>query len=311
MHGVAETIDETIDVEIIDVAPRDGLQNDAVILPTATKVELVQRLIAAGLTRIEVTSFVNPARVPAMADADQVMRDLPRADGVSYIGLVLNERGLERAVAAGVDEVNVGTVASDTFAQRNQGVDARESIDAWRRIDRAAADSGIPASVVISVAFGCPFEGEISVDRLVEVTKRVLDETRPARFVLADTIGVATPADVIERVRAVRDVIPEYVQLGCHFHNTRNTGIANAYAAIAEGVTLVESSLGGIGGCPFAPKATGNICTEDLVYMLDRMGVATGLDLAALTAASTWLEEQLGRPLPGAYMKAGPFPRPA
>jgi hydroxymethylglutaryl-CoA lyase len=302
------------DVEIVDVGPRDGLQNDPVILPTPTKVELVSRLIDAGMKRIEVTSFVNPARVPAMADAAELMALLPRHKDVSYVGLVLNEKGLERAVAANVDEVNCVTMTSDSFSQRNQGVDALESVAVWGRIAAAAAAAQMPASVIISAAFGCPFEGEVATSRLLEIVERSLQAAfdggcQPVRLVLADTIGAAAPGMVIERCEAVR-VLTEAadVPLGCHFHDTRNTGVANAWAAVSAGVVMLEASIGGIGGCPFAPNATGNVATEDIVFALERSGLSTGLDLAKLRATTQWLGEQLGRRLPSGYSAAGPVP---
>jgi hydroxymethylglutaryl-CoA lyase len=302
-------------VELVDVGPRDGLQNDPVILPTDTKVALVERLIDAGLRRIEVTSFVNPSKVPAMADAVELMKALPRPEGVSYVGLVLNERGLERALAAEVNEVNCVTLTSDTFAQKNQGVTAFESVEVWGRIAHAAAKAKMPASVIISAAFGCPFEGEISTARLLEIVKRSLDAAAaadliPTRLVLADTIGAAAPGMVIERCQAVGALTNAAgVALGCHFHDTRNTGVANAWAAVSVGVRVLEASIGGIGGCPFAPNATGNVATEDVVFALERSGIPTGLDLAKLRATTMWLGEQLGRSLPSGYSAAGPFPR--
>ncbi len=304
-------------VEMVDVGPRDGLQNDSVILPTATKAELVERLIRAGLKRIEVTSFVNPAKVPAMADAAELMAALPRVNDVTYVGLVLNERGLERAVSSGVDEANCVAVTSDTFAQKNQGVTAFESVDVWGRIAKAAASVDMPMSLIISAAFGCPFDGEVPTSRLVEIVARSLDAAaaaglRPVRLVIADTIGAAAPGMVSERIEAVRALTDSAeVPLGCHFHDTRNTGVANAWAAVKSGVSLLEASIGGIGGCPFAPNATGNVATEDVVFALERSGVSTGLDLAKLRETTLWLGTQLGRPLPSGYSAAGPFPRDA
>jgi hydroxymethylglutaryl-CoA lyase len=304
-------------VEIVDVGPRDGLQNDPVILPTATKVELVNRLVAAGMKRIEVTSFVNPARVPAMADAMELMAALPRVEGVTYVGLVLNEKGLDRAVAAGVHEINCVTLTSDTFAQKNQGVTAYESVDVWGRIAKAAVVAGMPASVIISASFGCPFEGDIPTARVVDIAKRALDAAaasgcRPTRLVLADSIGSAAPGMVIEICEAVRELSDAAgVPLGCHFHDTRNTGVANAWAAVTAGVTMLESSIGGIGGCPFAPNATGNVATEDIVFALERSGIQTNLDLALLRDTTIWLGEQLGRKLPSGYSAAGPVPQKA
>ncbi len=293
-------------VQIIEVGPRDGLQNESTLLPCATKVEFINRAIAAGIRRIEVASFVNPKRVPQMADAEDVLAALPRRDDVSYIGLVLNRRGFERAQAAGCNEIGMAVVVSETFNQRNQGASVTESVAAWHEIAALAHAAGIRAQVTLSAAFGCPFEGEVAVERVVELARRVA-EARPFEIALADTIGAGVPSQVSELVGRVREALPG-IPLRCHFHNTRNTGIANAYAAVAAGVRVLDASNGGIGGCPFAPAATGNIPTEDLVYMLTRMGIATGVDLDALLATGRWLQEQLGRPVPGMLIKAGGFP---
>jgi len=296
-------------VDIVEVGPRDGLQSEPGVLPTATKVAFIERAIAAGVRRVEVTSFVNPKRVPQMADAEAVLAALPRREGVHYIGLVLNRKGFERAAAAGCNEIGMAVVASDTFNQRNQGVTSDESIAAWLGIAKAAKEAGIRPQVTVSAAFGCPFEGEVPVQRVVDIARRVA-EAEPFEIALADTIGVGVPSQVIELVGRVREAVPG-VSLRCHFHNTRNTGLANAFAAVQAGVRTLDASLGGIGGCPFAPAATGNIPTEDLVYMLQRSGYPTGIDLAAAIETGKWLQEQLGRPVPGMLVKAGDFPRPA
>ena len=296
-------------VDIVEVGPRDGLQSEPGVLPTATKVAFIERAIAAGVRRVEVTSFVNPKRVPQMADAEAVLAALPRREGVHYIGLVLNRKGFERAAAAGCNEIGMAVVASDTFNQRNQGVTSDESIAAWLDIAKAAKEAGIRPQVTVSAAFGCPFEGEVPVQRVVDIARRVA-EADPFEIALADTIGVGVPSQVIELVGRVREAVPG-VALRCHFHNTRNTGLANAFAAVQSGVRTLDASLGGIGGCPFAPAATGNIPTEDLVYMLQRSGYPTGIDLAAAIETGKWLQEQLGRPVPGMLVKAGDFPRPA
>jgi len=293
-------------VEIVEVGPRDGLQSEPGVLPTSAKIEFVERAIAAGIRRVEVTSFVNPKRVPQMADAEAVLEGLPRREGVHYVGLVLNRRGLERAIAAGCNEIGMAVVASNTFNQRNQGVTTDESIAAWLEIAAAARQAGIRAQVTVSAAFGCPFEGEVPPQRVVDIARRVA-EARPFEIALADTIGVGVPAQVHELVGRVREAVPG-VALRCHFHNTRNTGLANAFAAVQSGVATLDASLGGIGGCPFAPAATGNIPTEDLVYMLQRSGYETGISLAAAISTSRWLQEQLGRPVPGMLVKAGDFP---
>jgi hydroxymethylglutaryl-CoA lyase len=293
-------------VEIVEVGPRDGLQSEPGVLPTAAKIEFIERAVAAGIRRVEVTSFVNPKRVPQMADAEAVLEGLPRREGVHYIGLVLNRRGLERAIAAGCNEIGMAVVASDTFNRRNQGVTTDESIAAWLDIAAAARQAGIRPQVTVSAAFGCPFEGEVPPQRVVDIARRVA-EAAPFEIALADTIGVGVPTQVFELVGRVREAVPG-VALRCHFHNTRNTGLANAFAAVQAGVTTLDASLGGIGGCPFAPAATGNIPTEDLVYMLQRSGYETGISLAEAISTGRWLQEQLGRPVPGMLVKAGDFP---
>lgn len=294
-------------VEIVEVGPRDGLQMEARPLPTAVKVDLINRVAAAGLRRIEVASFVNPRRVPQMADAEAVLAALPRRKDVRYVGLVLNSRGLERAAAAACDEVGMVVAASDSFGRRNQGADASETAAAWLAIAGEARALGIPAQVTISVAFGCPFEGEVPQSRLLDLLRRVA-EAEPFEVALADTIGVAVPAQVSELLGRARDILPPQTSLRCHFHNTRNTGIANAYAALQAGVRTLDASVGGIGGCPFAPAATGNVATEDLLYMLERSGYASGVSLDGVIDTARWLQEQLGRPVPGMLVKAGGFP---
>ena len=293
-------------VEVVEVAPRDGLQSEDAILDAATKIELINRCVAAGARRIEVCSFVNPARVPQMADAEAVVAGLPRRDDVTYIGLVLNRRGFDRAVAAGLREINVVAVTTETFAQRNQGTTSDDTIAAFEDIAPRAHAAGIRPTLTISASFGCPYEGEVPVGRVVELARRGA-EAGAVEIALADSIGAAVPTDVTERLAAARAVIG-HAALRAHFHNTRNTGLANAYAAIEAGVDALDASLGGIGGCPFAPNATGNIPTEDLAYLLDRMGVDTGLDLRALTNIVPWIEEQLGKRVPGLLSKAGVFP---
>lgn len=294
------------EITVVEVAPRDGLQSDPTILPTQAKVELIRRALDAGVRRIEAVSFVNPARVPQMADAEAVMAAVPRDRGASYIGLVLNGRGFDRAIEAGVDEINVVVVCTDTFAERNQGSTTQGLIDVWAEIAPEARRVGVPASVTLAAAFGCPYEGEVPIERVVGVAAAVA-EHEPAEIALADSIGVAVPTDVRARVAAVRDVAGG-VPLRGHFHNTRNTGLANAAAAVEVGVRVVDASLGGIGGCPFAPKATGNVPTEDVAYLLERMGWRTGLDLSALIDTVGWLESALGHPTPGLLARAGVFP---
>ena len=296
-------------VDIVEVGPRDGLQNEPVVLSTAAKVEFINRAVAAGIRRLEVASFVNPKRVPQMADAEEVLKALPRRGDVVYVGLVLNRRGFDRAVAAGCNEIGMVVTASDTFNRRNQGVTTEESLAAWLDIASAARAANVRAQVTISTAFGCPFEGPIAPERVVDIARRVA-VGQPHEIALADTIGVAAPTQVRDLVPRVRAAVPG-VALRCHFHNTRNTGIANAYAAVEAGVRVLDASIGGIGGCPFAPAATGNIPTEDLIYMLDHMSVDTGIDLDALISTGRWIEAQLGRTVPGMLIKAGNFPRPA
>ena len=294
-------------IDLIEVGPRDGLQSAGTILPTATKLELINRLIATGIRRLEATSFVSPKRVPQMADAEALMSALPRPEGVSYIGLVLNRKGFERAIAARCHEIGMVVVASDTFNRRNQGVSTEESIVAWLELARAARAAGVKSNVTISAAFGCPFEGEVDPAHVIEIAERcaVAD---PVELAIADTIGVGVPSQVTDLIGRLRQVLPG-LPLRAHFHNTRNTGLANAYAALQAGVTRLDASVGGVGGCPFAPAATGNIPTEDLLYMLDRMDIATGVSLDALIETSKWLQEKIGQTNPGLLMKAGTFPR--
>jgi hydroxymethylglutaryl-CoA lyase len=293
-------------VGIVEMAPRDGLQNEDTVLSTADKLELIDRAVASGARRIEVTSFVNPARVPQMADADDLMAALPRREGVSYAGLVMNQRGLDRALAGGVDEVDVVVVATDTFCRRNQGVDTDAMCDLAAELVSAGRAAGAFTTVTIGASFGCPFEGEVSLDRLREVVSRVVD-AGPDELALADTIGVAVPADVTARVAMARDVAGD-LPLRLHLHDTRHTGVANAVAGVEAGVATLDASIGGAGGCPFAPAATGNVATEDLAYLFDRTGIDTGLDLGVLTDAAAWLEERLATRLPSALLRAGGFP---
>jgi len=295
------------EIEILEVAPRDGLQNEKTILATEDKVELVERAVRAGARRIEVTSFVNPARVPQMADADELMTALPRHDGVRYAGLVMNRRGLDRALARNVDEIDVVVVATDTFCQRNQGMSTAEACETAAELVAEARAAGVSSTITVGASFGCPFEGEVPTDRLREVVQRVVDAGAD-ELALADTIGVAVPSDVKARLGLARELAGPDMPLRVHLHDTRHTGVANAVAAVESGVATLDASIGGAGGCPFAPNATGNVATEDLVYLFDRMGIASGLDLASTTATAAWLEERLGTPLPGALLRAGAFP---
>ena len=294
-------------IDLVEVGPRDGLQSEGIVLPSATKIALIDRLVASGIRRLEVTSFVNPKKVPQMADAETVLAALPRVPGVSYIGLVLNRKGFDRAQLAGCHEIGMVVVASDTFNRRNQGVSTDESIAAWLDIARAAHSAGIKPNVTVSAAFGCPFEGEVDPARVIDIAKQCA-AGEPIEIAIADTIGVGVPTQVTDLVGRLRQALPGMPLRG-HFHNTRNTGLANAYAAVMAGVGSLDASIGGIGGCPFAPAATGNIPSEDLLYMLDRMGIETGVSISALIETAKWLQGQIGRPMPGMLMKAGVFPR--
>ena len=294
------------EITIVEVGPRDGLQSEPEILPTASKVEFIEKAVAAGIRRLEVASFVHPKLVPQMADAEALLEALPQYDGVSYIGLIMNQRGLDRALTTKVHEIGMVVVASDTYNRKNQGVSSDESVTAWHAISAQAKDAGLRANVMISSAFGCPYEGVVEVERVVELAKQVI-ESEPAELGIADSIGVAVPNQVADVLGRVKEVIGD-IPLRCHFHNTRNTGLANAHAAVEAGVTYLDASIGGIGGCPFAPAATGNIPTDDLLYMLDRSGVTTGVSLEKIIEVSHWLEKELGRGVPALLPKAGGFP---
>jgi hydroxymethylglutaryl-CoA lyase/(R)-citramalyl-CoA lyase len=290
-------------VTICDVAPRDGLQNEEKHLEPETRAELVNRLAAAGVPRIEAVSFVSPKWVPQMAGAEEVVAGIDRREGVVYAGLVLNERGYDRLVATGLDEVHVAFAATESFNRRNQNASPEESLVAAAAIvDRAHAD-GIRATVTVGVSFGCPFEGAVDPARVLGFVAD-LAAAEADEVVLADTVGVGVPRQVKHLVSEAVKLAP---QVGVHLHNTRNTGFANAYAALEAGATVLDASVGGLGGCPFAPRATGNISTEDLVYMLHGEGIDTGIDLAALITVAEWLEGQLGRQLPGQVYRAGTF----
>jgi hydroxymethylglutaryl-CoA lyase len=293
-------------ITLVEVGPRDGLQSEPEILPTDSKVDFISRAIDAGIRRLEVASFVHPKRVPQMADAEALIERLPDHDDVSYVGLIMNERGLDRALETKIDEIGMVVLSTDTYNRKNQGVDIDESIRVWGEIAKRAQENGLRANVMISSAFGCPYEGEVKVERIVELAKRLI-EADPAELGIADSIGVAVPDQVADLLGRVRDVVGD-LPLRCHFHNTRNIGLANAQAAVESGVTYLDASIGGIGGCPFAPAATGNIPTDDLLYMLDRSGIETGVSLAKIIEVSQWLEQQLGRGVPALLPKAGMFP---
>jgi hydroxymethylglutaryl-CoA lyase/(R)-citramalyl-CoA lyase len=290
-------------VTVCDVAPRDGLQNDPKTLAPAVRAELVNRLAAAGLPRVEAVSFVNPARVPQMAGAEEVVAGIDRAEGVVYAGLVLNEKGYDRLAATSLDEVHFAFAVSETFNQRNAGSAVEETVGAIERLVGRAHEDGIRATVTLGTSFGCPFEGAVDPGRVLELAGRFA-AAGADEIVLADTVGVGVPRQVRHLVGRALELGPP---VGMHLHNTRSTGFANAYAALEAGATVFDASVGGIGGCPFAPRATGNIATEDLVYLLHGEGVETGIDLGRLIEVATWLEGVLGRPLEGQVYRAGTF----
>jgi isopropylmalate/homocitrate/citramalate synthase len=292
-----------VTLTICDVGPRDGLQNEQKHLDPQTRAELVNRLAAAGVPRIEAVSFVNPARVPQMAGAEEVVAGIERRAGVVYAGLVLNQQGYDRLAETDLDEVHFAFAATETFNRRNQNASPEESLDVAARIVERAHVDDIRATVTIGTAFGCPFEGAVDPARVLGFAER-LALAGADEIVFADTVGVGVPRQVKEVVREAVGLGPP---IGVHLHNTRNTGYANAYTALEAGATVLDASVGGIGGCPFAPRATGNICTEDLVYMLHGEGVATGIDLDALISVADWLESRLERQLPGQVYRAGAF----
>ena len=299
---------DPVTIDIVEVSPRDGLQNEQTQFSKEKKLKLINFAIEAGMKRIEVTSFVNPKRVPQMADADEVARGLPKRDDVCYTGLVLNKKGAERAIAAELDELGAVCVASDIFAQKNQGQTRLESGESAAAIVKLAHENNRRGTVTIAASWGCPFQGEVPHNDVVELAKIAADAGAD-EISLADTIGVGDPWNVeilFEKVRAVTGDIP----LRAHFHNTRNTGFANAAAAVRAGVRIFDSSFGGIGGCPFAPAATGNISTEDLIYMLHRGGMKTNIDIDIAIEAGAWLAENLPGRTPGMLIRAGGFPEP-
>ena len=290
-------------IEICDVGPRDGLQNDPMILEPETRAELVNRLGRAGLPRIEAVSFVNPTRVPQMGRAEEVVAAVERVPGVVYAGLVLNEKGYDRLATTSLDDAHFAFASTETFNMRNSNATVEESLQTAERIVSRAHEDGIRATVTIGASFGCPFEGQVDPERILDLAARVV-EMGPDEIVFADTIGVAVPGQV-------KQLVTEGVKLGkpvaLHLHNTRNTGFANAYAGIEAGASVLDASVGGVGGCPFAPRATGNICTEDLVYMLHGEGIETGIDLDELISVAEWLEGVLERQLDGQVYRAGTF----
>lgn len=303
------TAEHTAPIEIVEVSPRDGLQNEKAQISTADKLALITRAIEAGARRIEVTSFVNPRAVPQMADADDVCAGLPDRGDVTYIGLVMNQRGADRALATGrIDQLGAVCVATDTFAKANQGQTSDGSVEAAKSIITAAQAAGKTAQATIAASFGCPFEGEVAEDRVVAMA-RALAEAGPVEIALADTIGVGNPAHVTRLVSKVKSAIGA-VPVRAHFHNTRGTGLANVWAAIGAGAATIDASIGGLGGCPFAPGAAGNVPTEDVVYMLERAEMPTGLDLNSLIQCNHWLSGIMQKELPAMVAKSGGFPAP-
>ena len=296
-------------VSILEVGPRDGLQSEPEILPTEVKKEFITRTINAGIKNIEVTSFVHPKKVPQMADAEKLVESLPDRDDVTYIGLIMNQRGFERARDCGIDEVGMVIVSTDTYNMKNQNVVTQQSIDNWLDIASSAKSAGIRTSVVIACSFGCPYEGEVDPEHIASIAEQIL-KGEPDVIGLADSVGVAVPNQVKKTFALIKDLAPT-IPLRTHLHNTRNIGLANAAAAVEAGVSIIDASTGGIGGCPFAPKATGNIPTDDLLYMLDRSGIETGVNLKEIVKTTDWLETQLGRPVPAMVPKAGIFPENA
>jgi hydroxymethylglutaryl-CoA lyase len=294
-------------LELVDVSPRDGLQNEPDIVSTENKLKLIDHILAAGFRRLEAGSFVNPKKVPQMADGDAVFAGLPKRDDATFIALALNVRGVERAVAAGAKEINYVFCASDGFSIRNNGGTVEETFRVWPEAAAKARAGGARLSATVSTAFGCPFDGEVSIERVVAVAEMCAHQDI-FELALADTIGVGSPKDVHERFRAVKQAIPAGIQLRAHFHNTRNTALANALAAVVEGVRVLDGSLGGIGGCPFAPGAAGNVPTEDLLYMFTRMGFDTGVDLDGAVEAARFIGGVLGRATPGMVSRAPKWP---
>jgi len=296
-------------IELVEVGPRDGLQNEPDIISTRSKLELIERMLGFGARRLEVASFVHPARVPQMADAEDVIAGLPDRADATYIGLALNKRGVMRGFATreggkrGIDQIGCVLVASDTFGQKNQGQTIAEGIAENRDMIRFAKTEGIRAQITISAAFGCPFEGEVKPETVLQIAEEMAAEA-PEEIALADTIGVGTPAQVSDLFGKLGELLGGKIPMRAHFHNTRGTGIANAWAAYQAGVRIFDASLGGLGGCPFAPKATGNIATEDLIYMMEHSGIDSGVDLEAAITTNHWFAEKLGRQLPSMVARA-------
>ncbi len=293
-------------IEIVEVGVRDGLQNEPGVFPTPKKLTLIEDLIASGIKRLEVASFVHPKKVPQMADAEAIVALLPDLEEITYIGLVLNMKGLERALKTGrLDEIGCVAVASDAFGENNQGQTSAESITASKEIIKAAKAAGLRAQVTLSASFGCPFEGLTPVAKVIEIIK-ALAEAEPFEIAIADTIGAGVPSHVTEVFEMAAEAAPGIALRG-HFHDTRNTGVANSWAAFEAGASVIDASIGGLGGCPFAPKATGNVATEDVAFLFERSGVETGLKLPELIRVTKWMEAELGRGLPASLSRAGPL----
>lgn len=295
-----------MEVEVLDVTARDGLQNESVMFSTAEKVELINRAVKSGVRRLEVTSFSHPKYVPQMADAEAVIGALPDRDDVTYIGLAMNERGVDRALNTKIDEIGLVVVATDSFAQKNQKQTRQGSVDMACAMIKKVKAEGRRVNVTIGASYGCPFEGEVSIDTVVDMATQ-LAVAGPREIAFADTIGVGNPWHVKSLLSHVKTSLPDMPLRG-HFHNTRNTGLANVYAAVEAGITTLDVSIGGIGGCPFAPSATGNVPAEDVVYMLERHGYQTGLDLSKLIDTAKWLSGKMDKQLPGMVSRAGDFP---
>ncbi len=293
-------------IQIVEVGARDGLQNESTLLATLDKVKLVELVAGAGIRRVEVASFVHPRLVPQMADAEAVVAALAGVDGINRIGLVLNQRGLDRALATAVDEFNFVVGASEGFNRANQRASVTETMASIEEMLPVARDAGRTTTVTISVAFGCPYDGEVPVSDVVDLVERA-EAAGADEIALGDTIGVAAPSDVAERIAPISTIVG-IEKVRCHFHDTRNTGVANVVAAVDAGVQVIDSSVGGAGGCPYAPNATGNVATEDVVYTLHRLGFETGIDIDKMIDTGRWLGKQLGKALPSAVGRAGNWP---
>lgn len=293
-------------IEIVDVTARDGLQNESILFSTQDKLDLIGQSLDAGAKRLEVASFAHPKYVPQMADAEAVIAGLPDMNDVTFIGLAMNERGVDRALNTTIDEVGLVVVATDTFAEKNQGQTRQSSVDMACKMIEKVKSSGRMVNVTIAASLGCPFEGEVEIETVVDMVKQ-LTATKPREISLADTIGVGNPWHVSSLFKSVKEAAPD-TNFRAHFHNTRNTGLANVFAAVRAGVKTIDVSIGGIGGCPFAPAATGNVPAEDVIYMLERNRIETGLDLKKIITTAHWLSDRMEKSLPGMVSKAGVFP---